>query len=218
MEGFKLIESPGNFQHRCVLGVLEPKGLFWHVRFGAGLENIRDVSRAPRWSEWPDPDRALDPGEQSPSLPLSPAALHPQPSYLGGAQSIATKGLCTPLRGEGAAHYHFNGSFHKYRRNKNSWWLLLLPASEKHYLGDRIGVLRGVTFLYIFIHAEQSESPCQGLPGALLYIRMHLHLHPHHFPTIELCGLFLFLVYRYFFFLKVGERRGGEKKKKHTTL
>lgn len=171
------------------------------MRFGAGLENIGDVSRAPRWSEWPDPERAMDRGTAACPCHCHQRAGTHSPNTLGGSiQSTATKRLCTPLRGKRATHYHFNGSFHKYGRNKNSWWLVLLPASEKHYLGDRIGVLRGVTFLYIFIHAEQSESPCQGLPGALLYIRMHLHLHPHHFPTIELCGLFLFLVYRYFFF------------------
>jgi len=93
----------------------------------------------------------------------------------------------------------------------------LLPASAKLCLGYRIGALRGVTFLYIFIHAEQrrrASHPATGLLGALLYIRMHLHLHPRCLPTIELWGLFLFLVC--VFFLKVGE--GEEEKKKHHPL
>lgn len=90
------------------------------MRLGAGLRgNIWDVSidgagglilsapGARGIRTLPSPG-----GDQTPSLPLSPVGLHL--NIMGGAASISTERLRVPLYGEGAAHYHFNGSLHKY--------------------------------------------------------------------------------------------------------
>ena len=96
------------------------------MRFCAGLEeNTCVVSRAPWWSGWPDPERARSSRDRHAAL----SGRRAKPIFAtvtsgfartaltsGGVASVATKRLCIPLYGEGAVHYHFNGSLHKYGR------------------------------------------------------------------------------------------------------
>lgn len=132
------------------LGVLEAKGLFWQVGCGAGLEeNLCDVSRAHCWGGeegGPDPERTQSSRDHCSTFsgtrakPVSPVPPSPVGSHRLG------KGVCIPpyektphppVRGGGRA-LSFQWSFTSIGKNERSRWLVLLPASEKHYLAYRI--------------------------------------------------------------------------------
>lgn len=149
-------------------------------------------------SSW-DQHATLSGRQTSPDLSLlslSPVGFAPTAliSGAGGLHKSLQKD-CRPLYVEGAVCYHFNASLHKCGGMRKAGGLYCSRPLRKTLSRLSGWSLCSVTvFIHIYSCRTEASRPATGLPAALLYIRMHLHLHPRYFPTIELSGLFLFLM------------------------